>query len=207
MDLWAVTVSARRSLLATFERLDDDQWAVPSLCDGWTVHHVLAHVILAARPSLRRYSSAMVRARGDFDRANSALTQEEAKRPVDELLASYREVLEHRFAPPGWPAAAPLSDILLHTLDVRIPLGIETEEAPEHYEPVMGLLLGRFRRPFTRAGRPTVRWTSVDTAWTSGSGPEVSGTMADLALTAAGRSARLEHLEGEGVDAVRSWLV
>lgn len=102
-------------------------------------------------------------------------------RPVDDLLVDYRSVLDHRFAPPGWPTAAPLGDILLHSLDVRIPLGLDTHEPAQHHEPVMELLSGRFGRSFSRPYRPAVRWVATDHDWSSGEGPEVHGEMADLA--------------------------
>ena len=206
MDLWPITLGARRSLLTTFEQLDEDQWSAGSLCAGWTIREILAHLVLAARPPARRYVVAVARARGSFDQANHALATADAKRPVVELLSDYRSVLEYRFSPPGWPPAAPLSDILLHSLDVRIPLGLETEQPAADYEPVLQLLFGRAGRSFTRAGRPSVRWTATDHGWSHGDGRTVRGTMADLALTAAGRDARLDRLDGDGVPTVAAWL-
>lgn len=206
MDLWPVTIGARQSLLATFEDLDQDQWEVPTLCDGWTVREVLAHLILATRPPARRYITAFARARGNFDRANDALAKAEARRPVAELLSDYRSVVDHRFSPPGWPHAAPLSDILLHSLDVRIPLGLETERPPEHYVPVLELLFSVAGRSFASAGRPDVRWTATDHDWSHGEGQAVRGNIADLALTAAGRNAGLDGLDGDGTALLRAWL-
>ena len=206
MDLWPITIDARRSLLATFEDLGEDQWKVPTLCEGWTVRDLLAHLILATRPPARRYVAAIARARGSFDGANHVLATVEARRPVVELLNDYHTIVEHRFSPPGWPQSAPLSDILLHSLDVRIPLGLETERPPEHYVPVLGLLFSRAGRTITRAGRPDARWTATDHDWTHGEGQAVRGNIADLALTAAGRGARLDDLDGDGVPHVRAWL-
>jgi uncharacterized protein (TIGR03083 family) len=206
VDLWPITLRARQSLISTLEGVEDDRWDVGSLCEGWTIRQVLAHLILAARPPAGRYATAVLKARGDFDRANHLLAVAGAQRPPDQLLSEYRAVVAHRFSPPGWPAAAPLSDILLHSLDVRLPLGIETDEPGQHYEPVLDLLFSRFRRSFTSRGRPNVRWTAEDHAWSHGDGPEVRGAMQDLALTAAGRAARIDRLSGDGVAAVRAWL-
>jgi len=206
MDLWPITIEARHSLLATFEELDDVQWDVPSLCGEWTIRQMLAHLILAARPPARRFAVAVTKARGSFDRANHALAVADADQPVDDLLSTYRIVIDHRFAPPGWPAAAPFSDILLHSLDVRIPLGLANDQPPAHYEPVLGLLFRRFASSFTTGGRPTVRWAATDHSWSHGDGPEVRGTMADLALTAAGRAAHVDQLTGDGVAAIENWL-
>lgn len=206
VDLWPITIAARTSLLSTFEQLDDAQWRVRSLCEGWTIRELLAHLVLAARPPAKRYIVAVARAKGSFDGANHALATADANKPIVELLSEYRSVVEYRFSPPGWPPAAPLSDILLHSLDVRIPLGLETEQPAEHYEPVLQLLFGRAGRSFTRAGRPAVRWTATDYEWSRGDGRTVRGTMADLALTAAGRGARLNRLDGDGVASVTAWL-
>lgn len=204
--MWPITVAARRSLLETFENLDGPQWETPSLCGSWTVREVLAHLILAAKPPARRYAAALVRARGSFDRANRDLAVADARRSVDDLLDAYRAVITHRFAPPGWPPAAPLGDILIHTLDVRVPLGIATDEPPEHFEPVMALLFSRMGTSFTSKGRPAVRWVATDRDWLHGAGPEVSGAMSDLALTAAGRSALVDRLAGAGVTELKAWL-
>jgi len=206
MDLWPITIGARRSLLSTFEDLAEDQWKVPSLCEGWTVREVLAHLVLATRPPALRYIAAIGRARGSFEKANQALAMTGASRPVLEVLSDYRSVVEHRFSPPGWPQAAPLSDILLHSLDVRIPLGLETERPAQHYALVMELLFSRAGRSFARPGRPAIHWTATDQDWSHGEGQTVRGNIADLALTAAGRDARLDGLEGEGVPLLRAWL-
>lgn len=206
MNVWPITVAARRSLLSVFEQLDDDQWEVRSLCEGWTIREVLAHLTLAARPPAGRYLAALARAKGSFDKANHTLAITDARQPVSKLLTDYRSVIDHRFSPPGWPQAAPLGDILLHSLDVRLPLGLATDQPPEHYEPVLDLLLSRTGRSFTKAGRPDVGWTATDGDWSHGVGPVVRGTIADIALTTAGRVARLDRLTGEGVSVVRDWL-
>jgi hypothetical protein len=148
---------------------------------------------------------AVFKARGNFDRANHRLAVDDGRRPSDELLACYREVVGHQFSAPGWPQAAPLSDILLHSLDVRIPLDVEAHVPPGHYEPVLQLLFNRVGRSFTTVGRPEVRWVAEDHAWSHGNGPEVRGAMEDLALTAAGRPARIRRLNGDGVEALAAW--
>lgn len=207
MDLWPWTIDARQSLLGTLEELDDQQWDAASLCIGWTVREVLAHLVLGARPPARRYLAAVVKARGNFDKANHALAVTDARKPPAKLIDDYHNVVEHRFSPPGWPKAAPLSDILIHSLDVRLTLGLPSDQQPERYEPVMDLLFSRAGRSFTRAKRPSVKWVATDHPWTHGAGSAVEGAIADLAFAAAGRDARIDQLSGEGVDSLRLWLM
>lgn len=64
----------------------------------------------------------------------------------------------------------------------------------------------RGERIFVPKGRPTLRWVATDLAWTHGTGDEVQGTMADVALAASGRGARVDALTGPGQPALASWL-
>lgn len=206
MDMRERTFKARQSLIATFEEIEGDRWEVESLCGGWTVRHVLAHLILAARPPVRRYVRAVLKARGRFDQANHLLAVDDGCRPTAELLSQYRKVADHWFARPGWPEAAPFSDVLLHSLDVRIPLDVKVTVPPDDYEPVLRLLFRRVGRSFTSPGRPAIRWAATDHGWSHGDeGLEVRGTMENLALTAAGRRARIAELDGDGVVALEAW--
>jgi hypothetical protein len=58
----------------------------------------------------------------------------------------------------------------------------------------------------TFEGRPAVRWVATDHEWAHGTGDEVQGTMADLALAASGRGARVDALTGSGLPALVAWL-
>ena len=44
---WRAIEQERRSLADLLESLTDDQWNTPSLCQGWRVRDVAAHVALA----------------------------------------------------------------------------------------------------------------------------------------------------------------
>lgn len=197
----------RASILEVFDGLTAEQWDVPTLCADWTVRQMLAHLILAADPPFGRYTAEIVRARGSFDLANERIAADEAQRPTDELIARYRERIGTRYAPPVLGPSAPLTDVLLHSLDVRIPLGLPTDAPPERYAPALALLLSRKRvLGFVRRGRPSLRWVATDRAWSMGGGDEVHGTMADLTLAASGRAARIQALTGPGRPALAAWL-
>lgn len=207
MDLWAAIADERAQLLATFEGLTHEQMAVPSLCGTWTVREVLAHLVVAADPPMGHFARELVKARGSFNRANERTTAEEAGRPAAALVERYRERLGKRFAPPGIGPRAPLSDVILHGFDVRIPLGLPSERPVERYVPVLDLLLSPVARVgFVPKGRPSLRWVATDHDWSHGSGDEVRGTMADLALAASGRGARVDELSGPGQPALAAWL-
>ena len=42
-------IAAERCQVADlFDTLSDEQWSTPSLCSGWTVRHVAAHLVMPA---------------------------------------------------------------------------------------------------------------------------------------------------------------
>jgi len=197
----------RASILETFEELTDEQWEVRSLCGHWSVRQVLGHLVIAGDPPMGRFLLEMAKAAGRFDLAQDRLAKAEAARPTAELLAAYRARVHKRFAPPGFGPRAPLTDVVLHSFDVRIPLGLSTERPAERYVPCLELLLDRRALiVFVPRGRPKLRWVATDLAWEHGTGDEVQGTMADLACAASGREARLGALGGPGQLALTRWL-
>lgn len=206
VDLWALVEEERASLLGTYEALTPEQWDAPSLCGSWTVRQLLGHLIVAADVPMLGFMVAVVKAGGSFDRAQDSLARAEAERPPAELLARYRDRLANRRTPPGFGPSAPLTDILVHSLDVRLPLGLPSERPAERYAPALGLLFDRRGQAFfVPKGRPSLRWVATDHPWSHGTGEELQGTMADLTLAASGRSVRLDALTGAGMPALATW--
>jgi uncharacterized protein (TIGR03083 family) len=71
-DMGKLIRTERQALVELLETLTQDQWATPSLCTGWTVQDVAAHVAwmpaLPARQSVRERSAARPRLSFDADR-------------------------------------------------------------------------------------------------------------------------------------------
>lgn len=207
MDIWSAIAEERSSIIEMCTGFTEEQWATPSLCGGWTVRHVLGHLVVAADPHIGRFVLELAKARGSFDTANDRLARAEAERPPAELLERYQERVGARKTPPGFGAAAPLTDVIVHSHDIAIPLGLQSVRPAERYAPGLDLFLSpRGERAFVPAGRPKVRWVATDHAWEHGAGSEVQGTMADLALAASGRDAWIDALAGPGVPALEAWL-
>ena len=120
----------RRNLADTLSGFDTRQWTAASLCRGWTVHDVAAHVLMPLVTSLPRLLLAMTGSGFSFDRANVRLTAAVARRSNDQIVLGLREHAEHRFKPPGMGFEAPLTDVIVHGQDIRRPLGIQHAFAP-----------------------------------------------------------------------------
>ena len=82
MDVHDRTAANRRRLADFFDALDDDQLATPSLCGLWTVRDVLGHLVAPLDYGAGAFVVQLLRAGGSFDKANAAVAQELARRPV-----------------------------------------------------------------------------------------------------------------------------
>lgn len=68
--IWQTVHTERRRLAADHSDVSGEQWRLPSLCPGWDVHDVLAHLVDTARTSRLSFVRDLLAARMDFDRAN-----------------------------------------------------------------------------------------------------------------------------------------
>lgn len=207
MEHWDTIATERRALADDLEGLTAEQWEQPSLCGDWTVRHLAGHLVVPHVIKLRTFAVEIAKAAGNFDRANSRLAIREGQRPTAELVADLRRHAESHFHPPGFGSEAPLTDILVHGYDIRLPLGLPAERPPAPFRHALDLLVSpKARRGFVAKGRPPARLVATDLDWSHGDGDEVSGTAADLALALLRRSVRLDTLSGPGAPALAAWV-
>jgi uncharacterized protein (TIGR03083 family) len=198
---WRVIERERLSLAALLENLTDDQWNAPSLCDGWRVKDVAAHVALTPQaPGPLSMLIEGVRAGGKFHKINRDFAVRHAQRPGADLVAELCEHAASRRLPKVTNYRNIVLDIVVHGQDIAIPLGIPREmpkdAALAGIERVwtMGWPFG-VKRPLKR-----FRFTATDVDWAAGGGPEVRGPVSALLLLLTGRPAALPRLSGPGVE-------
>jgi uncharacterized protein (TIGR03083 family) len=79
---WSVIEQERLSLADLLEGLTDEQWNAPSLCDGWRIKDVAAHVAMTPQPlTLGTVAVEVIRARGSIVKATRDLAVHFAERP------------------------------------------------------------------------------------------------------------------------------
>lgn len=204
---FAIIASERRAFADTLEALTPEQWATPSLCTGWAVKDVVAHLLVGPTASMPEVMMAMTTSRFDFDRANRKLTAARANRSTGELVALIREHADSRFTPPRQDWHAPLMDLFVHRLDCMIPLNISCDRPLTPWPDILDFLVEpATQRIFTRRRVPDVTLTATDVSWSHGSGPVVTGTAEALGLTLTRRGAGLTRVDGPGEDALWTWL-
>jgi uncharacterized protein (TIGR03083 family) len=196
--VWPVVHAERQALIRDLETIAPAQWATPSLCAGWTVHDVLAHMIDVATTTRLGFVRRMVAARGDFDRDNqTGVDRERAQDPAD-TLAAYRRVAGLTATPPA-PLATRLVEEFAHGEDIRRPLGLQRDYPVEHVMTALDYLAKTSQSwggGKERAQR--VRLVATDADTVIGDGPEVRGTAIALVLALSGRAVESGELEGPG---------
>ncbi|RYU13915.1 maleylpyruvate isomerase family mycothiol-dependent enzyme [Nocardioides iriomotensis] len=189
--VWRYIHAERRALAGHLATLDAEQWEHDSLCAGWTVRDVAAHVISTPQIGWRevlRMTPLMLKG---YHRAIFEVTKELGKAPVDDILAQYERYDGSTHHVPTTTHVEPLIDALVHTQDVLRPLGIEHEMPAEAaafaadrawllFAPVFG----------TGIPRRGLRLVATDTDWTRGRGDRVvEAPMQELLMFVTGRSA------------------
>ena len=181
----AAVVAERTDLAAMLGGLRPGQWAAPTLCAGWRVREVVAHVTMPFRMTMPAFLRAMVRARGDFNRMADRQARADTARLGDaQLLASLRDNVAHPWRPPGGGTTGALSHDVIHGLDISVALGLDRRVPPER----VGLILAGLRgRNVSYFGTDGVRLEATDLDWAYGSGPPLRGAAQHLLLVICGR--------------------
>lgn len=208
MDVFEEIADERRGMADLLSGLSAEQLRTPSLCSDWSVQEVAAHLVVPFEVSTPRFVLAMAGAGGSFDRANSRLACEQARRPVRDLVEVLRRKAGSRWTPPGGGPEAPLTDLLVHGLDLRWPLGLSRQLPAERVRTSLTFLTTRAGRGLTPKGAlDGLRFEAADVDWVhGGDGPAVRGSAEAVLLAMTGRTAALDHLTGEGSGTLRARL-
>lgn len=192
--IWDHTVAQRQSLAEILRGLTPEQWEHPSLCDGWRVQDVAAHVISSPQVNWRVTLGLLPDMRHGY---NEMIFRDGLRRGQvgpEAILDQFARYAQVRRSPALTTWVEPLLDSLVHTQDIVRPLGIEHHLVPE--AAAVAADRARLLRLTPRRLR-SLRLVATDFAWSRGNGPVVEGPMEELLMLSAGRAARSELLTGE----------
>ncbi|MFI1991986.1 maleylpyruvate isomerase N-terminal domain-containing protein [Actinoplanes sp. NPDC020271] len=68
MNVYAMTTANRLLIADVLDGLDDAQWRTPTLCAGWTVREMAAHLVQPMLVGFGKFFLVAVRHRGDTAR-------------------------------------------------------------------------------------------------------------------------------------------
>ena len=212
-EVWTVIDVQRGRTADLLEQLSDEEWRQPSLCQGWTVRDVAAHLTLQQIGLRAGMVLAITHPRGlgNVNRMINISARSRAKRPVDQLIAEIRATIGSRRHNIGLTSLETLTDILVHGQDIVIPLRRELEM------PTAAAVLVATRVWTQRGSRKArvfhdvpiggFRLTASDVPWSVGNGPEIQGPIDAILLLLTGRPAALHRLSGAGAQSLRSQML
>jgi uncharacterized protein (TIGR03083 family) len=196
-DAMLMARAEREEFVALLEGLTPQQWESPTLCKGWRVRDVVAHVIgydPLSRARLMRWMAKGLVTRGG---SNAVEVAAYAAKSPEELTELMRRYVVPRGITAGFGGRIALTDGMIHQQDIRRPLGIPRTILAEPLRTAMEFTLTAPRLLGVWQARG-VRLVATDLDWSHGRGAEVKGSGEALLMAMAGRSAALEDLDGPG---------
>jgi uncharacterized protein (TIGR03083 family) len=202
-DLWATIAAERGALAGDLAGLVPAQWDSPSLCPGWTVRDVIAHLSATASLNPATFLFNMAQAGFNFDKfANGQIARHRGADP-SETLAEFRGLQNSTSAPPG-PKTSWLGEVVVHGEDVRRPLGIPHAYPPDAVRQAIDFYKGSNMLLGSKKRIAGLTLSATDQDWRHGEGEPVEGPLLSLLLATTGRAAACDDLAGPGVPTLRS---
>jgi uncharacterized protein (TIGR03083 family) len=205
-DLWSIIDAQRERTADLLDRVTDQEWTRPSLCAGWTVRDVAAH-LTQQQQSVGDLLRFLIKNPGSLGGGMNQMINRSARirasRPTDQLIGEIRAMIGSRRHNVGVTPYETLIDIVVHGQDIAIPLGREIETPPS----VAAMAATRVWS-YRGRGKAAVfdsiplapyRLGATDVDWSEGEGLEIRGPILAVLLLLTGRPAALQRLQGPGV--------
>lgn len=200
---WPLIHAERKALAEDLANLTASQWATESLCAGWTVHDLLAHQVATAVMTPPKFLVQLASAGFSFKKMSQKdVVKHRAGGPAA-TLETFRSVETWTKAPPG-PSDSWLGEALIHSEDIRRPLGIKRDYPLGSVTRVLDFYKGSNLIVGTKRRIAGLQLKATDTDWSHGTGDLVEGPALSLLMAAVGRKAALDDLSGPGVDLFRA---
>ncbi len=196
-DLRAAIEAERRELAEALSSQPSRFWDAPTLCAGWRVREVVAHMTMPFRYSTAKFAAEILKSRGNFPRMADRCARRDAAASAGDLLAALRDNAGHPWKPPGGGYQGALVHDVIHGLDITVASGTG-RRVPEDR---LRIVLDAIARPKTvryfGAALDGIELRADDIGWSFGSGTLLAGSAQDLALVLCGRRLPAGHLRGE----------
>ncbi|HYK67448.1 MAG TPA: maleylpyruvate isomerase family mycothiol-dependent enzyme [Streptosporangiaceae bacterium] len=201
--IWSLVHAERAAVAADLADLTAQQWATRSLCTGFSVRQVLAHLTAGASLNSVRWLTGVIRCRFDFDKQVAMRLAEQLGATPVETLARFRSVTTSTTKPP-LPTAAMLGETIVHGEDIRRPLGIHRDYPITTLTRLASYYQGSDLVVLAKGRIARLRLEATDGPFATGSGPLVSGSTLALVMAMTGRVTFCDELDGDGVATLRA---
>jgi uncharacterized protein (TIGR03083 family) len=197
-ELPAQIAAERRELARVLSDLPALAWDADTLCAGWRVREVVAHMTMPFRYSAARFAAELARSGGRFNLMSDRVARRDAAAvSAADLLSVLQANATHPWKPPGGGYVGALSHDVIHGLDITVPLGIGRRVPEDRLRAVLDAIAAPKARKHFGTDLSGVQLKAEDIDWVSGSGQQLFGAAQDLALVLCGRKLPPGRLHGE----------
>jgi uncharacterized protein (TIGR03083 family) len=197
-DLMPIVAAHRRAFGEVLAGLSAADWDTPSLCAGWRVREVVAHMTMPFRYSTPWFLGQMVRSRGNFARMADRVARRDARAPITTLLDGWRTNENHPWKPPGGGFKGALTHDVVHGMDITVPLGIEHPVSEQALRVVLDNATSPQNSKHFGLDLTGIRLEADDLDWAFGDGEPLRGSARSLLLVLMDRRLPAELLSGAG---------
>src|SRR6516165_10861576 len=195
-DMWATVAAERGALASDLADLTPTQWDTPSLCSGWTVRDIVAHLSATASLNPATFLLGMLKSGFNFDRFANGQIAKHRGTDSAATLGEFRGLQNSTSAPPG-PKTSWLGEVVIHGADVRRPLGIPHTYPPGAIRQVIDFYKGSNMLIGSKNRIAGLALHATDDDWRHGQdGPDnrVEGPLLSLLLGMTGRAPACDDL-------------
>jgi uncharacterized protein (TIGR03083 family) len=203
MEIWPVIHAERRALASDLEALNEAQWSTRSLCTDWTVRDVLAHMTATAKMSPPSFFVKLAGSGFSLTKLQDKDIAAERGGSPAATMSGFEAIASSTGHPPG-PADTMLGETIVHSEDIRRPLGLQHAYPMPAVVQVANFFKGSNLIIGTKGRITGLSLRATDTEWSTGTGPEVAGPILALLMAMTGRKAATAELTGEGVETLAS---
>lgn len=190
----AQIADALDSLSNALATLTDDAWATESLCAGWSVKDVTAHLAWRVGSPTRQMAADVARATAAGRHLNPLRSMDDiahgraAAVSGWDLVGELRLIAEDKRAGRGRTNPGELFEVVVHGYDAAHAAGVHVPFAAvtTHSVGRQALLLAK---PRVRIATRTRTLLAADDGWSLGTGPVIEGTAESVILYLTGRRA------------------
>ena len=203
MDIWPMIHDERKALAADLKGRSGEDWATGSLCSQWSVRDVLAHMTSTVSLTPSAFFAKLIGSGFNFDKVQEGGVAAHRGSSPAETMSNFEAVITSTKHPPG-PTDTWLGETIVHSQDIRRPLGIEHQYPTEAVVQVASFYQGSNLLIGSKKRIEGLTLRATDAEWSHGTGPEVAGPILSVVMAMTGRKEALDDLTGDGVATLRS---
>ena len=168
--------------------LDQESWGISSLCTGWSLREVVAHLTLPARRSNPAVLAGLALCGFRWHVFADKAAHRDAAIPTSKLLADLRSTRLADWRPPGGGPEGALVHAVVHALDVTVPLGASRPSDAEKVRLVLDALMAPASLKHFGVDLDGLELRAGDIPWSHGYGRRVTADSEALVLLLSGRT-------------------